>query len=251
MKYKAIIADDENGALNSLKNMIQNYCPQLEIIATANTVDNAFIEIEKHKPNLLFLDIEMGKKTAFDLLEQFSTMPFDIIFTTAYNHYAIKAIRFSALDYLLKPIDPEELKNAVERFISKKHDEELLNSKFKTLLGNLKQENKNKRIAISDTDGLVFIDISDIIRCHSDGSYTTIFLTDGKKMVVSKPIGEYEDLFNEENFFRIHRSHLININHIKKYMKGDGGYVLMSDGAEVEVSRRKKNEFMEAMVNKK
>ncbi len=251
MKYKAIIADDENGALNSLKNMIQNYCPQLEIVATANSVDNAIIEIEKHKPNLLFLDIEMGKKTAFDLLEQYTSMPFDIIFTTAYDHYAIKAIRFSALDYLLKPIDPEELKYAVEKFISKKHDEDLLNSKFKTLLGNLKQENKNKKIAISDTDGLVFLDISDIIRCHSDGSYTTIYLTEGKKMVVSKPIGEYEDLFNEENFFRIHRSHLININHIKKYLKGEGGYVLMSDGAEVEVSRRKKNEFMEAMVNKK
>lgn len=251
MKYTAIIIDDEKGALNSLHKLLEKHCPQIEVISTANSLDSAFEEIIKHKPNLLFLDIEMGKSTAFDLLEKFTNIPFDIIFTTAYNHYAIKAIRFSALDYLLKPIDPEELKHAVDKFVSKKHDEELLNIKFATLLGNIKQENKNKRIAIADGDGLVFLEINDIIRCHSEGSYTTIYLREGKKIVVSKPIGEYEDLFNEENFFRVHRSHLININHIKKYMRGEGGYILMSDGAEVEVSRRKKNEFVDAMTKRR
>ncbi|CAG0995855.1 Sensory transduction protein LytR [Flavobacteriales bacterium] len=251
MEYKAIIADDEKGALNSLQSMLQNYCPQLEVVATANSVDSAYNEIEKHQPNIVFLDIEMGKNTAFDLLEKIKNTSFDIIFTTAYDHYAIKAIRFSALDYLLKPIDPDELKESVQKFILKKHDENLINSKLKTLLGNLNQENKNKKIAISDSDGLVFLNVNEIVRCHSDGSYTTIYLSDGKKMVVSKPIGEYEELLNEENFFRVHRSHLINLNHIKKYIKGEGGYVLMADGAEVEISRRKKNEFVEIMLNKK
>jgi two-component system LytT family response regulator len=182
-------------------------------------------------------------------LEKFDRLSFDIIFTTAFNQYAINAIRFSALDYILKPIDSEDLIKAVNRFEQKKHSEASLNHQFHTLLNNIHPDNRSKRIGIPDGDSLVFIDVNDIIRCHSDGSYTSFHLKEGKKILASRPIGEYEELLQEERFFRIHRSYLVNLDHIRKYVKGDGGYVVMSDGAEVEVSRRKKNDFI-AVLNR-
>lgn len=250
MKYKALLVDDEKNALQSLQKLIEKHCPQLEIVDTARSVEEAYESIVEVKPDLVFLDIEMGRANAFNLLEKFQSVPFSIIFTTAFDHYAIKAIRFSALDYLLKPIDPEELLKAVEKFLLKTQDNQLLNNKLQNLLGHIKQPGNSKRIAVPDGEGLIFIDVANIIRFHSDGSYTTIYLLDGKKLMASKPIGEYDELLCEDGFFRIHRSHLINMNHIKKYLKGEGGYVLMSDGTEVEVSRRKKNEFIEAMTNR-
>ena len=247
MKYNAIIVDDETGPRESLEQLIKKHCKSINVVFMADGVESAYQSITELQPDLVFMDIEMQTGNAFDLLEKFDSINFDIIFTTAFNHYAINAIRFSALDYLLKPIDPEDLRLAVGRFEKKKQDEALLNSKFQNLLSNIQSEGRNKKIGIPDGDSLIFIDINDLIRCHSDGSYTSFHLTSGKKLLASKPIGEYEDLLQDEGFFRIHRSYLVNLNHIKKYVKGEGGYVVMSDGSEVEVSRRKKNDFISVL----
>lgn len=244
---KAIIIDDELGARESLSKMIEKNCKQIEIVAKADSMLSAFEAITNKEPDLVFLDIEMPNGNAFDLLEKFKTINFNIIFTTAYDHYAIKAIKFSAVDYILKPIDPEELVIAVKRFEDKIGKGETLDKQFKTLLSNVRPENKLKKVGIPDGDGLIFINLSDIIRCDSDGNYTFFILTSGKKIIASRTLGEYEQMFAEDNFFRIHRSHLINLEHVKKYIKGEGGYVVMSDNSQVEVSRRNKTDFLEKL----
>ncbi|MBL0330952.1 MAG: response regulator transcription factor [Bacteroidetes bacterium] len=244
---KAIIVDDELGARESLSKMLEKNCKQIEVVAKVDSMLSAFEAITNKEPDLVFLDIEMPNGNAFDLLEKFKKINFNIIFTTAYDHYAIKAIKFSAIDYILKPIDPEELVNAVRRFEGQHGQKESLDKQFKTLLSNVKPENKLKKVGIPDGDGLIFINLSDIIRCDSDGNYTFFILTNGKKIIASRTLGEYEQMFADDNFFRIHRSHLINLEHVKKYIKGEGGYVVMSDNSQVEVSRRNKTDFLEKL----
>jgi two-component system LytT family response regulator len=245
---KAIIVDDELGARESLSKMLEKNCSSVQIVAKADSMLTAYEAIMNLHPDLVFLDIEMPNGNAFDLLEKIKEIDFDIIFTTAYDHYAIKAIKFSAIDYILKPIDPEELVQAVHRYEEKSGQKTMLDKKFKTLLNNLKPENKLKKVGIPDGDGLIFINLADIIRCDSDGNYTFFILTNGKKIVASRTLGEYEQLFADDNFFRIHRSHLINLQHVKKYLKGEGGYVIMSDNSQVEVSRRNKNDFLQKLA---
>lgn len=244
---KAIIVDDELGARESLSKMIDKNCKQIEVVAKVDSMLSAFEAITNKEPDLVFLDIEMPNGNAFDLLEKFKSINFNTIFTTAYDHYAIKAIKFSAIDYILKPIDPEELITAVKRFESQRGQKESLDKQFKTLLSNVKPDNKLKKVGIPDGDGLIFINLSDIIRCDSDGNYTFFILTSGKKIIASRTLGEYEQMFADDNFFRIHRSHLINLEHVKKYIKGEGGYVVMSDNSQVEVSRRNKTDFLEKL----
>lgn len=244
---KAIIVDDELGARESLSKMLEKNCKQIEVVAKVDSMLSAFEAITNKEPDLVFLDIEMPNGNAFDLLEKFKTINFNIIFTTAYDHYAIKAIKFSAIDYILKPIDPEELITAVKRFEDRAGQKATLDKQFKTLLSNVRPENKLKKVGIPDGDGLIFINLSDIIRCDSDGNYTFFILTNGKKIIASRTLGEYEQMFADDNFFRIHRSHLINLEHVKKYIKGEGGYVVMSDNSQVEVSRRNKTDFLEKL----
>ncbi len=244
---KAIIVDDELGARESLSKMLEKNCKQIEVIAKVDSMLSAFEAITNKEPELVFLDIEMPNGNAFDLLEKFKHINFNIIFTTAYDHYAIKAIKFSAIDYILKPIDPEELINAVKRFEEHRGQKDSLDKQFKTLLSNVRPENKLKKVGIPDGDGLIFINLSDIIRCDSDGNYTFFILTSGKKIIASRTLGEYEQMFADDNFFRIHRSHLINLEHVKKYIKGEGGYVVMTDNSQVEVSRRNKTDFLEKL----
>ena len=244
---KAIIVDDELGARESLLKMVEKNCKNIEVVAKADSMTTAFEAINKHQPDLVFLDIEMPNGNAFDLLEKFKEIDFDIIFTTAYDHYAIKAIKFSAIDYILKPIDSEELVQAVQRFEEKNVQKNMLDKKFKALLSNIRPENKLKKVGIPDGDGLIFINLSDIIRCDSDGNYTFFVLTTGKRILASRTLGEYEQMFIDDNFFRVHRSHLINLQHVKKYIKGEGGYVIMGDNSQVEVSRRNKTDFLEIL----
>ena len=245
---KAIIVDDEKGARESLSKMIEKYCPQIQVVAKADSMQTAYSAINVHLPDLVFLDIEMPNGNAFDLLEKFETVDFNIIFTTAFDHYAIKAIKFSAIDYILKPIDPEELIEAVERFKNIIYKKEVLNSKFKTLLANLKSENKVKKLGLPEGDGFIFIKISEIIRCESNNHLTIFFLTDGRELLSSRSIAEFEQLLTDENFIRVHRAHLVNYNHIKKYIKGEGGYVIMEDNSKIEVSRRAKNELLDRIT---
>jgi two-component system, LytTR family, response regulator len=245
--YKTIIVDDEKGCQDTLESLLGDL-PQIQLLTKVDSIALAQKVIEELEPQLVFLDIEMPGGTGFDLLEKMGPINFDVIFTTAYDQYAIKAIKYSALDYLLKPIDPEELAVAIERFTSKKHDQELINNKFKTLLNNIGGENSNQKIAIPDGEGLNFIKIKDIVRFQSEGSYTDMFtMGKTKPTLISKPIGDYEEMLANESFFRLHRSHLINLEHVQKYVKADGGYVIMSDGSKVEISRRKRNEFIQQL----
>ncbi|PCI94844.1 MAG: DNA-binding response regulator [Flavobacteriales bacterium] len=245
--FKTIIVDDEKGCRDTLENLLQEI-PEINVVAIVDSIALAQEAITNLQPQLVFLDIEMPGGTGFELLEKISPINFEIIFTTAYDQYAIKAIKYSALDYLLKPIDPDELAKTIQRFSVKKHDQDLINNKFKTLLNNINGETTHQKIAIPDDQGLSFIKITDILRFQSDGSYTYMYTVGKTKpTLISKPIGDYQEMLTNEQFIRIHRSHLVNLQHVTRYDKGEGGFALMSDNSKVEVSRRKKNEFIEAL----
>ncbi|MEO6305878.1 MAG: LytTR family DNA-binding domain-containing protein, partial [Bacteroidia bacterium] len=199
--------------------------------------------IEKLKPKLVFLDIEMPFNNGFVLLEKIKDPAFEVIFTTAYNNYALQAIKASALDYLLKPIDVDELKFAVSK-IGNRTTVVKTNTDFETLLSNLKIKSTHAKIAIPTFEGLQMISVNNIVKCTADESYTHITLTNNTKITVSRILKEYDDMLSDMNFFRVHNSCLINLTHVNKYIKGDGGYVIMSDGSSVEVSRRKKTDLL-------
>ncbi len=242
---KAIIIDDEKGARESLSKMIEKYCPEIRVVEKADCMKAALEAIELYEPQLIFLDIEMPNGNAFDLLEKVRDINFEIIFTTAYDHYAIKAIKFSAIDYILKPIDPEELVLAVNRLQSKVNQKEVMKQKYDTLIGNMKPGSKSKKIGLLDGDSYVFVDISTIIRCESSNNFTIFFFTDGRELVVTRTMGDFEQLLTDDDFMRVHRSHLINFNHIKKFIRGENAYVIMDDNAEVEVSRRGRMDILD------
>lgn len=242
-----VIVDDEINGRENLVNLILKFCPDLHIVGMASSVDEAIEMIKEKNPDLLFLDIEMPFKNGFDLLELVNPITFDVIFTTAFDHYAIRAIKFSALDYLLKPIDIEELKHSVGKMIQKKEAKESSAKNFELLLSNMKVRNKLQKIAVPTLDGLVFINIMDIIRCEADNNYTRIFVVNSDSILVSKTLKDYEDMLAGMNFFRIHHANLINLQHVKKYIRGEGGFVVLSDNISVEVSRRRKNEFLKLL----
>lgn len=242
---RVIIIDDEEGARESLSNLLEKYVEKVKVVAKAENIASALEKITKYKPELVFLDIEMPFGSGFELLERMKPIDFNIIFVTAYDHYALKAIKFSALDYLLKPVDIDELKASV-----KKHRDrsgENTGESYNNLLDNLKADDQEKKLGIPDSHGISFLKINDIIRCESDGNYTRIFMREGKPILASKTLGEYEHLLEGESFFRVHRSHLVNLLHIKKYFKGDGSYIQLSDDTKVDVSRRKKAAFLEVL----
>jgi two-component system LytT family response regulator len=238
----AIIVDDEEKSRITLQDLVTKYCPTVRICELCDSVDNAVKAIDKHNPQLVFLDIEMPFNNGFVLLEKIKEPEFDVIFTTAYGHYAIQAIKSNAIDYLLKPIDIDELKVAVDKVEKRKNSSSDRIQNFESLLSAVKS--KSVKIAVPTFEGLQMIKAEEIIKCVADESYTEIYLTDGKKIVVSKLLKEYEGLLSGLNFFRVHNSCLINLTHVSKYVKGEGGYVIMSDGESVEVSRRKKAELL-------
>ena len=242
---KAIIIDDEEKGRKILQSLIESYCRDVEVVATASDADEAYTLITKHKPDVIFLDIEMPNGNGFYLLEKFNEIPFQVIFTTAYDSYAIKAIKYHALDYLLKPIDIDELKQAVEKIKIQKQNGQP-ETRYMEFLASRKLEFSG-RIGLPIKEGVVFLAISDIIWIESDGNYCTFHAADSKKYVVSKNLGEYEELLPCNEFFRAHKSHLINVKKVKKYIRTDGYYVEMEDGALVEIARRKKDEFLNIM----
>lgn len=244
---KAIIVDDEKKSRVILARLIETYCSTIKIMELCDSVDAAIKAIKKFDPDLVFLDIEMPFENGFALLEKIKPTTFQVIFITAYDHYAIKAIKYSALDYLLKPVDSDELIVAVDKM------EALINTKpiqfpdFEVLLSNLKKGGRAK-IAVPTFDGLRMIYVEEIIRCIADESYTEIILSNGDKVTVSRILKDYEDLLADLNFFRVHNSCLINLAHVSKYVKGDGGNVIMTNGESVEVARRKKNELLHRLT---
>jgi len=241
--FKAVIIDDESKARNALKNLIEKHCSNIAVIAEADCVKAGVDIIKEYEPDIAFLDVQMPDGTGFDLLEQIGDIDFKIIFASAYDKFAIQAFRFSAIDYLLKPVEPEMLIEACSRLTGDSKISEI-NKKLEVLLNN---RNSFEKIALPTLDGINFVKIKDIIRCESDNNYTNIFLNDGKKHIVSKTLKEFDEMLTPFNFFRIHKSHLINLNYLQKYNKGEGGYVIMEDGSELEVSRRRKEDFIRAL----
>lgn len=241
---KAILVDDERNALEMLEWMLQKNCPEVEIIAMCDSPLDGLEKIKALKPDVIFLDIEMPQLNGFDLLERLGKHESDVIFTTAYNQFAIKAFKVCALDYLLKPIDPEDLKAAVQKAANKKN--KVSQEQLDLLLSYMKPEKpKSKRIALTASDHLIFVETEKIIYCESDSNYTIFFLTDGQKIIVSKTLKDVEEILEGSDFFRIHASYLINMKHVSKFTRGDGGYVVMSNNQHITVSRKKKDEFFE------
>jgi len=241
----AVIIDDEPHCIERLLYVAHNYCQtSLNIVGTADTVEKGLQLIGDLKPQLVFLDVEIHELTGFDLLQQYPAIPFQVVFTTAYQQYAIKAFKFSAVDYLLKPVDPDELVETIKR-AGERIDMVSQAGKIEMLFQNIKQLNQpDSRIAVPTMNGLEFIKIKDIIRCQSDGNYTTIFLTGKKEIMVAKTLKEFENILSDHHFFRIHNSHLVNLAFIKSYQKGKGGSVLLEDKTELEVSSRRKDDFL-------
>lgn len=241
---KAIIVDDEIKARENLRHIIQDLQVSVEICATCGSIQEAVQAIEFNKPDLVFLDILMKGETGFDLFEKIKKIDFDVVFITAYDEYAMKALKLNAIDYILKPIDSDDLKKAIEKVQAKKKDGGHPIDQISALLNTLKPNVNLQKIALPTLEGLYFVQIDDIIRCESDENYTTFFLKNKEKRVVSKTIKYFEELLSPYPFFRSHRSHLINLHHIKEYVRGDGGYIVMNDGSEVMLARRKKEEFL-------
>ncbi|MEO5571516.1 MAG: LytTR family DNA-binding domain-containing protein [Bacteroidia bacterium] len=241
-----ILVDDEKSARDSLSFLLQENCPHVKILAQCKSAAEGITTIKQLKPDLVFLDVEMPNGTGFEMLQQFSEINFEVIFATGFDKYALKAFKFSALDYLMKPVVADELVNAVSRFENKKNKTDS-NIQLNLLLSNLKNIKTGiHKIAVPAADGLSLLDVKEIVHLEADGNYTVFFTINGKH-TVSKSLGEYEELLSENNFLRVHQSHLINLDHVKKYIRGEGGYVVMDDGTSVNVSVRKKSEVLERL----
>jgi two-component system LytT family response regulator len=236
---KAIIVDDELHCSESLNILLERYCPEVEIAAICSSGAEALKIIPLLNPQLVFLDIEMPHMNGFELIEKLPSIKFDLVFTTSYDQYAIKAIKFSALDYLLKPVDREELKKAVDKVSQKQQPP--LPQQFEILLQKLHQPvNTNLKIAIPTMEGLQMIQIDSIVCCTSDSNYTIFQLKNKQKLTTSRTLKETEELLEGRSFVRVHNSYLVNLNEIQKYVKGEGGYLVMTDGSHIDVSRSRK-----------
>jgi len=221
--------------------------PEIKILQECNNVDEGIEAVVKYHPEIVFLDVEMPGKTGFDFVAELNDAAYDlnIIFTTAYEHYALRAIKASALDFIVKPVNEKDLNEALSRF-EKKRTKDQVAKQIQVLLQQ-QDNNPDKKSALPSLTGYVFVRVSDIIRCESENVYTTFFMTDQSKKVVSKTMKDCEELLTDYDFFRVHNSHLINLRHIQEYIKGEGGIAKMDDGAEIEVSRRKKEEFLQRL----
>ena len=236
---KAIIVDDEVHCIDTLSILLADYCPEVQVLDKCMSPKKGLESIERLKPDLVFLDIEMPAMNGFELLEQFKQIPFAVIFTTSYDQYAIKAFRFSALDYLLKPIDREELQKAVQKVLNKKQNQ--LPQQLEILLQKINHTNNAvQRIALPTMEGLQMVAINSIISCASDGNYTIFFMKDKQKLIISRPLKEVEEMLEDYLFLRVHNSYIANLNEISKYVKGEGSYLIMTDGSTVDVSRSRK-----------
>lgn len=244
---KTIVIEDEQKSRELLAMLIEKNCPQLELVAVAKNVKEGVEMINSLNPDLVFLDISMPDGTGFDLLEQVHGKKFEIIFSTATDKHALKAIKYSACDYLLKPIDIDELKAAVEKVALKKNASPSMDN-LQFLIQQFKKADDNyQKITLPTGNAYEIVNIKDIIRCEADASYTHFYLVGGKKLMVSASLKHYEDLLPESDFIRVHHQHLINMNHVARYLKQDGGYAVMTDDTKIEISRRKKDAFMERL----
>jgi two-component system LytT family response regulator len=244
---KALIIDDENRTRDLIAKMITSFDLGIEAIPIGENVQSGIKAIEDVQPDIVFLDIQMPDGTGFDVLKSVKNKNFEVIFITAHEEFAIKAIKFSALDYLLKPIDPSELKSAVEKAIKAVNDKKE-ESQFDALQYNI-QPNQKRRLVLKTQESVYVVELDEIIRCEADRNYTSFFLAGGKKILVSKTLKEYETLLTGHNFLRVQQSHLINLDYVDRYDKGNGGSVVMKDGSEVPLSPAKREIFFKILEN--
>lgn len=247
MAYPALIIDDEKNGRENLAGLIRQYCPQLSIVAEAASVGEAILKIEESRPRLIFLDIEMPGGNGFKLLEHFKTFPFEVIFVTAYDNFAIKAIRFSASDYILKPINLNELIAAVEK-VCRRITQQNENEQIRQLYLNTRHP-ANPKIGLPTGERIEFVEVNSIIRCQGESNYTHIYFTDRKPVLSAKSLIEFEELLGEYGFIRVHKAHLVNLNHVTSLSKNDGGILTMSNGDSVMISRRRKDFVSESLKN--
>jgi two-component system LytT family response regulator len=243
---RAILVDDEPDGIRTLKKLLELNCPEVEIIATCSNTFEAVNKIEELKPDLLFLDIRMPNKSGLDMLAEISEIEFEVIFVTAHNEYMLQALQFSAVDYLMKPVDEDRLQEAVQR-VEKRLKEKKNAAHTEILLHNINKAGYplEMRLCLPTQKGFTIVKLEEIIYCEAQRSYTLFRLINNKSIIISKPLFDYDKLLADTVFLRVHKSFLINLMHIKEYMRGEGGTVIMSDGMEVEISRRKKEQFLE------
>ncbi|WP_221392983.1 LytTR family DNA-binding domain-containing protein [Dyadobacter sp. NIV53] len=241
---KCIIIDDENNCLEMMEWLLKTYAPSVQIAAMCNSAEKGIEAIHTYRPDVVFLDIEMPRMNGFDMLEKFDRLFFDVVFTTAYDKFAIKAFKYSALNYLLKPVDPDDLIETVRRIEEKKTipSSEQLQLLFQSVT---QTKSTPSRIALTTSDGMIFVTTQDILYCEAESNYTSVMLANGKKMVVSKVLKDIDEALSGPDFFRVHNSFLINLNRIKKFVRGDGGYVVMDNEVAISISRSRRQEFME------
>ncbi|MEO6330512.1 MAG: LytTR family DNA-binding domain-containing protein [Ginsengibacter sp.] len=243
---KAIIVDDEPHCCQTLTTLLSRYCPQIEVTGVFQSSIEALKAIKIMPPQILFLDIEMPQMNGFELLEKLPEISFELIFTTSYDQYAIKAFHFSALDYLLKPIDREELQKAVQKVLQRLTHP--LPQQIDILLKKLHQPAiAISKVALPTMDGLQMIPVDSIISCVAEGNYTSFFLKEKKKLIVSRILKEVEEMLEDHPFTRVHNSYIVNLNQIDKYVKGEGGYLIMSDGSSIDVSRSRKEGLLKKL----
>lgn len=241
---KAIIADDEKMSRNTLRKLLEMYCPSVEIIAETGNAADTHRQIMELKPELVFLDIAMPGKSGIDMLKEIGDIDFEVIFVTAHDRFVLQAIRLSAVDYLSKPVDETELITAVSN-ATKRISQKEKNTQLPAFLHNMQQQpGQDMQLCVPGIRGFQIIRIKDIVYCEADNTYTILHLTDSKKVMASRPLLDYESILHDASFVRIHKSYLINVQHLREYQKGEGGIAVMSNGKQLDVSRRKKEQFI-------
>jgi len=246
---KAVIIDDEQHSIDTLKWKLENYCPDVVVQASFDSPAEGITYLKNNPPHLLFLDIEMPMLNGFDVLEELGRdLPFNIIFITAYDNFGIQAVKFSALDYLLKPVQNRELKEAIDKHL-KKATQKIPPAQIDVLLNNVQAEKKGKvgKIALASKESIEFVDPHQIVCCEANSNYTNVFLAEGRKKVISKTLKDFEDMLAMYNFFRPHNSFLINLRRVNEFIRGDGGYLVMENKMKIPVSKNKREELMELL----
>lgn len=245
MKLRAILIDDEKNCLTSLAYDIEQHCPEVEVVAQCQGSKEGLLSIKQHDPDLVFLDIDMPYINGFELLEMIPSIRFATIFTTAYDKYAVQAFKISAVDFLMKPINQKELINAVEK-VAVHHSKQSAQKQISFLIEQIQaiESDSVKKIALPTFEGVEFVNLNDINYCQSDNNYTHVFLQDGTDLLISKTLRYIEEMLCDYHFFRVHNSYIVNLNYVKRYVKGDGGYLLLENGKDITVSRSKKAELL-------
>jgi two-component system LytT family response regulator len=243
---KILIIDDEEEQRTLTKLFLSNFCPMVEVVGEANSVQTGITAIKQYSPDLILLDIDLGDGTGFDLLKKIAPITSQLIFITAHNDFAIKAFKYSALDYLLKPLDPEELQVAIQKAMQQ-YSQDKQKLQLSVLFNHIQNEDSLKKIVLKDSDNIYIVEIANIIRLEADKNYTIFYLSDKQKLVISKTMKEFEHLLEKKGFFRCHQSHLVNLNFLAKIDKRDGGMLIMKDAAMVPLATRRKDELMQLL----